>query len=455
MTILNDYFDLHNWQEEKHKTLEYIQNNVSFRWANLWILACAILIASVWLNLNSTAVVIGAMLISPLMWPIISAWFSLGVYDFTLLKRAIKNLLIATFVSIFIATIYFYITPFKEVQSEILARTSPTFFDIIIAFAGGIVGIITITRVEKGNPLPWVAIATALMPPLCTAWYSIANGNLYFFLWALYLYIINLVFIFIATFLIVRHLRYPLKQYIDTQKQVEIRRILTATTIVILIPAILLAYSLFWKEKFRIDATRFLKQEFTEKWEVILSQKIIFSPQKEIEVATIGSQLSETDKEVIQSHLNDFEWLQNTKLKIIQGGQEVDVSILKKNILSELNLTESTMTEKDKTIQKLQEIISQSTFDSFGITKEVNLLYPEIKTMEFFKENKNYQNDTNKSTIIAIYQSINPLSWEKFDTLWKWLIQRLQVDSVEMYHKQIVASTWSLESTWATIAIQE
>ena len=180
-----------------------------------------------------------------------------------------------------------------------------------------------------------------------------------------------------------------------------------------------------------------------------------FSPQKEIEVATIGSQLSETDKEVIQSHLNDFEWLQNTKLKIIQGGQEVDVGILKKNILSELNLTESTMTEKDKTIQKLQEIISQSTFDSFGITKEVNLLYPEIKTMEFFKENKNYQNDTNKSTIIAIYQSINPLSWEKFDTLWKWLIQRLQVDSVELYHKQIVASTWSLESTWATIAIQE
>ena len=153
--------------------------------------------------------------------------------------------------------------------------------------------------------------------------------------------------------------------------------------------------------------------------------------------------------------MNDFEWLQNTKLKIIQGGQEVDVGILKKNILSELNLTESTMTEKDKTIQKLQEIISQSTFDSFGITKEVNLLYPEIKTMEFFKENKNYQNDTNKSTIIAIYQSINPLSWEKFDTLWKWLIQRLQVDSVELYHKQIVASTWSLESTWATIAIQE
>lgn len=196
-------FSLHDGEDDKQKTLESVVKNISFKGANLWILACAILVASVGLNVNSTAVIIGAMLISPLMGPIVGAGFALGIYDFDLLKRSLRNLLNATVVSLTVSTIYFAVSPFKDVQSELLARTAPNIYDILIAFFGGIVGAIAVTRSEKGNPIPGVAIATALMPPLCTAGYGIATQQWTFFFGAFYLYCINCVFIGIATFLII------------------------------------------------------------------------------------------------------------------------------------------------------------------------------------------------------------------------------------------------------------
>ena len=154
-------FNLRNGEEVQEKTLENVKGNISFSGSNLWILACAIMVASVGLNVNSTAVIIGAMLISPLMGPIVASGFALGIYDFALLRSALKNLLIATVVSLIVSTLYFYLSPFKEVQSELLARTAPNIYDILIAFFGGLVGVIAVTRVEKGNPIPGVAIATA------------------------------------------------------------------------------------------------------------------------------------------------------------------------------------------------------------------------------------------------------------------------------------------------------
>ncbi|HMS66419.1 MAG TPA: DUF389 domain-containing protein, partial [Ignavibacteria bacterium] len=147
-----NFIDLHNGEEDKKKVLENVRSNVSFRGTNLWILACAIVIASIGLNVNSTAVIIGAMLISPLMGPIVGAGFSLGIFDFNLLKRSLKNLFLATIVSLLVATVYFYLTPFKETQSELLARTSPNIYDVLIAFFGGLVGVVAITRVEKEIP---------------------------------------------------------------------------------------------------------------------------------------------------------------------------------------------------------------------------------------------------------------------------------------------------------------
>jgi uncharacterized hydrophobic protein (TIGR00271 family) len=181
--IIN-FIDLHNGEDDKKKVIENVKANITFRGANLWILACAIIIASIGLNVNSSAVIIGAMLISPLMGPIVGAGFALAIFDFELLKKSSKNLLIATFVSLLVASIYFFVSPFKEAQSEILARTSPNIYDVLIAFFGGLVGVIALTRVEKGNPIPGVAIATALMPPLCSAGYGLAIGNYNYFFWS-------------------------------------------------------------------------------------------------------------------------------------------------------------------------------------------------------------------------------------------------------------------------------
>ena len=166
MKRILDILNLNEGEDDREKTIESVKKNIDFKGANLWILACAIIVASVGLNVNSTAVIIGAMLISPLMGPIVGAGFALGIYDFTLLKRSLRNLLNATVVSLSVSTLYFYLSPFKDVQPELLARTSPNIYDILIAFFGVVVGVIAVTRSEKGNPIPGVAIATALMPPL-------------------------------------------------------------------------------------------------------------------------------------------------------------------------------------------------------------------------------------------------------------------------------------------------
>ena len=245
-----DFINLHNGEDLREKVLENVKSNISFRGANLWILACAIVIASVGLNVNSTAVIIGAMLISPLMGPIVGAGFALAIYDFELLKKSAKNLLIATILSLVVATIYFFVSPFKDMQSELFARTSPNIYDVLIAFFGGLVGVIALTRVEKGNPIPGVAIATALMPPLCTAGYGLAIGNFAYFFGAFYLYSINCFFICIATFLIIKYLKYQPVKILNQKLEKQIRYGITGLILIMIIPSFYLAYNLLQEKKY-------------------------------------------------------------------------------------------------------------------------------------------------------------------------------------------------------------
>ena len=270
---ITHFVNLHQGEEDKNKVLENVLSNISFRGSNLWILACAIIIASVGLNVNSTAVIIGAMLISPLMGPILGAGFSLGIYDFELFKKSLKNLAIATVVSLLTSTFYFYVSPFKETQSELLARTSPNIYDVLIAFFGGLVGVIAITRVEKGNPIPGVAIATALMPPLCTAGYGLAIGNYKYFLGALFLYTINCVFICIATFLIVKYLKYPHTKQVDIAQEKKIRHLITAIILVMILPSVYFAYELRKQKIYEQRVEKFVTNEFKNKGYTVLFNK--------------------------------------------------------------------------------------------------------------------------------------------------------------------------------------
>lgn len=199
---LRGMFSLGEDMAPEKETISAIEDGVEFKGAKLWILVLAIFVASLGLNTNSAAVIIGAMLISPLMGPIIGMGLGIGINDFMLFKRAAKNYLVATLFSVVTAALYFAITPIDEAQSELLARTSPTIYDVGIALSGGLAGIVALSSRSQrmGNVIPGVAIATALMPPLCTVGFGIATTNWLFALGALYLYLINTIFISLATF---------------------------------------------------------------------------------------------------------------------------------------------------------------------------------------------------------------------------------------------------------------
>ncbi|HAP70095.1 MAG TPA: TIGR00341 family protein, partial [Flavobacteriales bacterium] len=200
----------------------------------VWILICSIFIASIGLNLNSTAVIIGAMLISPLMAPILAIGLSVGTNDWDTLKRALKNFGVMVVVALMTSTLYFLITPLQEAQPELLARTSPTFLDALIAIFGGLAGIIGISRRSRGNVIPGVAIATALMPPLCTAGYGLANGQWSFFFGAFYLFTLNSIFIAGATFIIVRYLKFPLVSFVNSDTEKKVKRYMLAFVILVI-----------------------------------------------------------------------------------------------------------------------------------------------------------------------------------------------------------------------------
>ena len=210
--FLRDRFDLGEDGALQDEVVDNICRGVDFRGTNLWVLIFATFVASLGLNVNSTAVIIGAMLISPLMGPIMGMGLSVGINDFDLLKRSVRNFGFMVLVSILTSTLYFVVSPLSGAQSELLARTVPTTYDVLIAFFGGLAGIVAQSRRDRTSTvIPGVAIATALMPPLCTAGYGLATLQLNYFLGAFYLFFINTVFIAIATFVVVRFLKYRKK----------------------------------------------------------------------------------------------------------------------------------------------------------------------------------------------------------------------------------------------------
>lgn len=426
------FINLHTGEAEKNVVLDNVKANISFRGSNLWILACAIIVASIGLNMNSTAVVIGAMLISPLMGPIVGAGFALGMYDFDLLKKALKNLFIATIVGLFVSAFYFYLSPFKETQSEILSRTSPTIYDILIAFFGGLVGVIAITRVEKGNPIPGVAIATALMPPLCTAGYGLATGNLNFFFGAIFLYTINCVFIFIATLLIVKYLKYPAVKFVDKKQQTIVKYSVTTLILVIMIPSIYFAYKLVIEKKYNEKIETFISKEFTEKGYTVLYKKIDpKSSPKKVQLAFLNKKFNAEEVKNINSDLEKFD-IKNTKLQIIQ-----DTVDIKKRIIDELNSGKSDINEKDIKIARLEKSIKDNTYNNAALFAETKILFPEIEDISISNHVFKSVTKTPLTVPILIYTSKTELSDESVQQLKLWMEKRLSKENIEIFRQEV------------------
>lgn len=427
--ILN-FIDLHKGEENKKSVIDNITGSVSFRGSNIWILACAIIIASVGLNVNSTAVIIGAMLISPLMGPIVGAGFGLGMYDFELLKKSIKNLLIATVVSLATSTIYFYVSPFKEAQSELLARTSPNIYDILIAFFGGLVGVIAVTRVEKGNPIPGVAIATALMPPLCTAGYGLALGNYMYFLGAMYLYTINCVFICIATFLIVKYLKYPIAKQLDQKHQKRVQYGISILILFLITPSVYFAYQLYNQKSYNTKVEVFLQDEFHNKDYPIIYKKIRYNTDpKKIELAFLTKKFNDTEITNLNKKLIKYD-LTNTQLVIRQ-----DTVNLRKDIMNQINNNQTVVDQKDILINNLRKELSQYQFNTSQIDKEAKILFPSIISIAI--GNYTIENKEKKQKIIPVilYQTQKEMDLQTQKKLKSWLKERLAKDSIEVYQQ--------------------
>lgn len=425
------YINLNKGEEDKAKVLDNVKSNVSFRGSNLWILACAIVVASVGLNVNSTAVIIGAMLISPLMGPIIGAGFGLGIYDFQLLKRSLKNLLIATIVGLLVSTIYFYISPFKETQPELLSRTSPNIYDILIAFFGGLVGAIAITRVEKGNPIPGVAIATALMPPLCTAGYGVATGNFKFFFGAMYLYSINCIFICISTFFIVKFLSYPIKKQLDQRTQKKVKYFISTLLIIFIVPSIYFAYQLFEEKKYKQQITTFTNKEFTNKGITIVYQKTQFNKNPKIlELGFLSKRFSDAEIKELNLSLKDYE-LNNTKLIIKQ-----DTTDLKSDILNEINFNKSALSQKDIVILNLKKQIKDNHFANTELLAEMKILFPNIENCSISNHIFNENTDSLKVVPVLVYKSKKDFTTSEKNKMMLWLQQRLSKKQIEIYRQK-------------------
>lgn len=427
MNKIYDFFNLHQGEDAKEKVLENVLSNISFRGANLWILACAIVVASVGLNVNSTAVIIGAMLISPLMGPIVGAGFALGTYDFDLLKKSLKNLIIATLVSLLVSFLYFLLSPFKDAQSELLARTSPNIYDVLIAFFGGLVGVIAITRVEKGNPIPGVAIATALMPPLCTAGYGLAIGNVSYFAGALYLYTINCFFICISTFLIVKLLKYPKVKFVDEKREKRITRIVSLLILVMLVPSSYLAYALLQEKKYVQNADRFIKSELIDKGYTLIYEKISFNSRpKKIELAFLDKRFTNQELTMLNDRLEAYQ-IRDTELRIRQ-----DSTDLKQVILKEINRQSYNVSEKDVTIQNLRNQLASYTFEDKQLIQEINILFPDLAPFSIGKQLVVVNTDSSYHEDVLLYGAKKDLGAESVKTLENWLRTKLNSDKVRV-----------------------
>ena len=319
LEVVKRYFNIMPDMEDRTQVIEQISQGVSFRGANLWVLIFAIFIASLGLNVNSTAVIIGAMLISPLMGPIIGMGLAIGINDIELFKKAWRNFAVATLISVLTAMVYFLVTPIDEAQSELLARTAPTIYDVLIATFGGAAGITALCTRGKGNVIPGVAIATALMPPLCTAGYGLATGNLLYFLGAFYLFFINTVFITISTFLGVRLMQFPRRTFLATEQQKRAQQIIGAIVVLTMIPAAIMTFGIVRKGISDSHVRSFVKKELAQTGTQIISQEIdrdsmvlnIVAVGKEIDTA----KQNEATKRLVFYDLEDY------RLNLIQGAK--------------------------------------------------------------------------------------------------------------------------------------
>jgi uncharacterized hydrophobic protein (TIGR00271 family) len=409
-----------------------IEKDIIFKGTNLWILVFAIIVASVGLNMNSTAVIIGAMLISPLMGPITGMGYSIATFNFPLFQKAIKNFTFAVVASLIASTTYFAISPVSVAHSELLARTSPTIYDVLIAFFGGMAGIIAISSKQKGNVIPGVAIATALMPPLCTAGYGLATAQFIYFFGAIYLFTINTVFIALSSVAIAQILKFPITKLVKPEQKKKINRWISAIILITLIPSIYFGYDLVQKEKFNERASKFVSSVTIVEGNYLLDYTISPSS-KSVNLVYIGTTLNENQIELINEKANFFS-IDKSKLFIKQGfsindknGKNTEIE----NLKIELNRLHQEIRSKDELLNaynKQKDIGNQ-------LLSELIAFYPDIGSCAYSESTlfQSDQTDSRPIAMILIKTKSQKLKNSEKEKIRKWLKSRLNAKQIEIY----------------------
>ncbi len=437
--FLQDRFDLGEDKATEAEVIASIEKGVVVKGVNLWILIFAIIIASVGLNVNSTAVIIGAMLISPLMGPIMGIGVALGIYDSELMYRSLRNLLIAVVLSLIASAIYFAITPLSLAQSELLARTNPTVWDVIIAFFGGLAGFIAQSRRDRTSTvIPGVAIATALMPPLCTAGYGLGTGQPTYFLGALYLFLINAVFITLATFALVRFMKFQKKHLMDKVREKRLRGYMAAVITIMLVPSVIFAYKIVNQTIFETNVDAYINSSFDFRdTQVIDYHSHYDSDSLALEVVLVGKPLASD----VVAQLNDrlrYHKLSGVTLMIrnVDGDSVRDGS---RNFEHFYEVSTSLINDRDKEIEDLKnklQIYSRDILPSDEIAREFAALASSPHRFAISKVPAYGVDSQVADSMIICYidfdSTSKSMASETKETIRKWLQTRTKCSNVKI-----------------------
>lgn len=416
-------------EEDAQAIHETIEKGIVFRGTNLWILVFAILVASVGLNMNSTAVIIGAMLISPLMGPINGVGYSVATYNFELLKRSLKNLAFASSAGLIASFIYFSLTPVSGESSELLARTSPTIYDVMIASFGGLAGIVAISSKNKGNVIPGVAIATALMPPLCTAGFGLANGNLTYFAGAMYLFLINSVFIALSAMVVSQLLKLPKKSFL-LSKQIKNKNILIGIVVAVtVLPSLYLGITLVQKEKFQEAAERYVDRVSVWEGNYLLKNDII-PDERKIVLTYAGNEIDKKSEKRLKERAGDF-GMEEYIVEVRQGLKLSDQGLIQRSNEqlsakeNEINRLRSALLTEEKMVDSLRMIPEKGEY----LLNEIRSIYPQLESCSY-ATTLEYVDSLDKPRVadIVFFKASDTLYPDQKHKIERWLVHRLKSD---------------------------
>ncbi len=431
-------------------TIEGIRKDTEFRGHNIWILGLSILIASIGLNLNSTAVIIGAMLISPLMGPILGLGLAVGTNDIKLLITSVRNLILMIVVSVITSYIFFKLSPITEPSIEISSRTHPHLFDALIAIFGGLAGIIGNSRSERTNIIPGVAIATALMPPLCVVGYALASENYDYFWGASYLFLLNSSFIAITALFVVRIMRFPRIHFVESKTENRVKIAIFAFALLLIIPSVRLFQNVSSELRFQRTSKQYIKNEFNFKDSYVLKKNIIYNEDSvsTIEIFILGDPIESEVITALNNKKHDYN-LSDVNIVVRQGEDrdllfehEIEtVSQEKENYKELLQEARANLTDQHRKITSLKlqiDSLQTDTIHSSELMSELVVHYPNLTALqgawiETVKDSSYYRTPLFllKWDDKIRYQRIINSHEEKINT---WLKLKLQSDTIIIVH---------------------